>query len=304
MRYRLLATVSVAVLVIAGALPEALAYLKAGPPMAGPGHHRLKTTNGAPPLDGLASAAVAYSFRKLKTTYSGPGIRLRRASDNAEQDISFLGHIPGLGAPLDVATAMSYCASTSCFVAKWYNQSGVAGRDALRLLSQQPTLVFGCAPNGSPCIRATPAGQLLGTDVPHVAPVMPTTFGTVANRSTGSGQCYWPVQYTANNSVSGGAVGQWVLTGGAGGTITAAAADTVWHAAVGVLAGASSVLRIDAAETAGTATGSTTADAFIPIWSATATDCDVGEVIVWSGYALTPAERAALTANQKSHWGF
>ena len=40
------------------------------------------------PLDNL-SAAAAYSLRKLRTAYTGPAIRVRRSSDNAETDIGF-----------------------------------------------------------------------------------------------------------------------------------------------------------------------------------------------------------------------
>ena len=32
---------------------------------------------------------TAYSLRKVISSYSGPAIRVRRSSDNAEQDISF-----------------------------------------------------------------------------------------------------------------------------------------------------------------------------------------------------------------------
>jgi hypothetical protein len=36
-------------------------------------------------------AALAYGLRKLRTAYKGSAIRVRRSSDNAEQDIGFLG---------------------------------------------------------------------------------------------------------------------------------------------------------------------------------------------------------------------
>lgn len=43
-------------------------------------------------LDTYPNAAVAYSLRKLRTAYSGSAIRVRRSSDNAEQDIAFVGN--------------------------------------------------------------------------------------------------------------------------------------------------------------------------------------------------------------------
>jgi hypothetical protein len=41
-------------------------------------------------LDTYSGAAVAYSLRQLSSTYTGSAIRVRRSSDNAEQDISFV----------------------------------------------------------------------------------------------------------------------------------------------------------------------------------------------------------------------
>lgn len=43
-------------------------------------------------LDTYTNAAVAYSLRKLRTAYSGSAIRVRRSSDNTEQDIAFSGN--------------------------------------------------------------------------------------------------------------------------------------------------------------------------------------------------------------------
>jgi hypothetical protein len=42
-------------------------------------------------LDLYPGAAAAYSLRKLRNAYSGSAIRVRRSSDNAEQDINFVG---------------------------------------------------------------------------------------------------------------------------------------------------------------------------------------------------------------------
>jgi len=42
-------------------------------------------------LDTYTGAAVAYSLRQLRTAYTGAAIRVRRSSDNAEQDINFVG---------------------------------------------------------------------------------------------------------------------------------------------------------------------------------------------------------------------
>lgn len=40
-------------------------------------------------LDTYSGAAAAYSLRKLSSSYSGPALQIRRASDNVEVDVSF-----------------------------------------------------------------------------------------------------------------------------------------------------------------------------------------------------------------------
>lgn len=70
-------------------------------------------------LDLYPSASVAYSLRKLSSTYTGNAIRVRRASDNTEQNIGFdaLGN-------LDTTALTSFCSGTNGFVTTWYDQSG------------------------------------------------------------------------------------------------------------------------------------------------------------------------------------
>ena len=43
-------------------------------------------------LDTYPNAAVAYSLRKLRSAYTGNAIRVRRSSDNTEQDFGFIGN--------------------------------------------------------------------------------------------------------------------------------------------------------------------------------------------------------------------
>jgi hypothetical protein len=50
------------------------------------------TTAGLLLLDTYSGAAVAFSLRKLNSSYSGNAIRVRRSNDNAEQDIGFVNN--------------------------------------------------------------------------------------------------------------------------------------------------------------------------------------------------------------------
>jgi hypothetical protein len=86
-------------------------------------------------LDDYPNASVAYSLRKLKTAYTGSAIKVRRSSDNTEQDIGFVGN------ELDTSSLLSFVGAGDGFVSKWYDQSG-AGNDALQsTASNQPLIV-------------------------------------------------------------------------------------------------------------------------------------------------------------------
>lgn len=288
--------------ILAGLLGLAAAPVLAQGVGFGLGMHDVvvRAGGGAAPLDAFAQPSGAYSFRKLRTAYTGNAIRIRRASDNAELNIGFLGFVPGLGAPWDEAAAVAHCAATTCFGRTWYDQSGLGKDIGNATPANQPQLIFNC--NGAlPCLRTT-AAQVLQTVSATYVPVPPITFSAVANRSAGTGVCYWPFQYNVNSLSSRSAVAnQWLLFAGTG--LAVVAADNAWHSGIGVVNGALSVVRIDGVETTGTTTGGTTAGALVGFWGAAATTCNAAEVIAWDSYAMPPAERAVWGANQKSFWG-
>lgn len=70
-------------------------------------------------LDTYEGAAAAYSLRRLRSSYTGPAVRVRRASNNDELDIYF-----NRDGSLDTATLEAFCAGTDGFVKVWYDQSG------------------------------------------------------------------------------------------------------------------------------------------------------------------------------------
>jgi hypothetical protein len=87
-------------------------------------------------LDLYPSAAAAYSVRKLRSLYTGNAIRVRRSSDNTEQDIGFtaLGN-------LDTSALTSFCGSGNGFVTTWYDQSGNSRNATQTTASSQPQIV-------------------------------------------------------------------------------------------------------------------------------------------------------------------
>jgi SPP1 family predicted phage head-tail adaptor len=86
-------------------------------------------------LDLYPSAAAAYSLRKLRTAYSGSAVRVRRSSDNTEQDIGFVA------GQLDTASLLAFCGAGNGFVTSWYDQSGDARDAAQTTQANQPQIV-------------------------------------------------------------------------------------------------------------------------------------------------------------------
>ena len=86
-------------------------------------------------LDTYSGAAAAYSLRQLSSTYSGNAIKVRRASDNAEQDIAFANN------ELDTATLETFASGTDAFVTTWYDQSGNGNNATQTTASSQPKIV-------------------------------------------------------------------------------------------------------------------------------------------------------------------
>ena len=70
-------------------------------------------------LETYYGAGAAYSTRRIRTTYTGPALRVRRSSDNTELDINFVAN-----GDLDTAALLSFTGTSNGFVAKWYDQSG------------------------------------------------------------------------------------------------------------------------------------------------------------------------------------
>jgi hypothetical protein len=101
-------------------------------------------------LDLYPNAAAAYSLRKLKKTYTGSAIRVRRSSDNAEQDIAFTG------GQLNTTALLTFCGVGNGFVTTWYDQSGNAKNLVQTITAQQPYIVVSGAlitRNSKPYIR-------------------------------------------------------------------------------------------------------------------------------------------------------
>ena len=74
----------------------------------------------------LSNISFAFSMRVLESDYNGPLVRLRRASDNIEQDFGW-----GDNDIVDIAAINAWRAGSNVYMHTWYDQSGL-GRDAVQ----------------------------------------------------------------------------------------------------------------------------------------------------------------------------
>ena len=124
-------------------------------------------------LDTYTNAAVGYSLRKLSSAYTGSAIRVRRSSDNTEQNIGF-----DASGNLDTTSLLSFVGAGDGYVTTWYDQSGDISNNnptwpgftnktmIQTTASRQPTIVSGGSlilRNGKPTVKYQPNSWLYTT---------------------------------------------------------------------------------------------------------------------------------------------
>jgi len=100
---------------------------------------------GITPILDIYTAALAYSFRKLRTAYAGSCIKVRRSSDDATQDIGFSAGI------LDTASLLTFIGVGNGYIDTLYDQSGNSQDLGNPVTTKQPLIAIGgalCLYNG------------------------------------------------------------------------------------------------------------------------------------------------------------
>jgi hypothetical protein len=136
-------------------------------------------------LDNYGGASTAYSLRKLSSTYTGNAIRVRRSSDNTEQNIGF-----DANGNLDTTSLLSFVGAGNGFVTIWYDQSGNTNNMLQTTANLQPKIVSSGVvntTNSKPSIRFQSSG-LYNTQPTFSAPI--SIFSVINNNST-SGSNYF-----------------------------------------------------------------------------------------------------------------
>lgn len=230
-------------------------------------------------------------------------INIRRASDNSTTDVVIL-----TSGFLDTASANAFCASTTCYVTKFYDQSGNGTDLSQATAANQPSLTFGCL-GAFPCIHFAGAQRLFSAAIAAIP--QPLSYSAVAER-TGN--------LTAYNAIVSGGGSPYAEMGfnNAANTVylyagnvapTANATDNIWHSLNSVFndSANATVMNVDGADTSlasGTGTGTTTeldmgsrSDGTNPLTG------NIAEVGVWAS-GLTAGNRSSVSTDQHAAYGF
>ena len=148
-------------------------------------------------LDTYSGASVAYSLRKLSSTYTGNCIRVRRSSDNTEQNIGFVNNV------LDEASLLTFCGAGNGFVTTWYDQSGNSKNATNSTAITQPQIVTSGVVNK---IGSLPVMNTLNKDLVNTQTNSTTqaTFSVFQNETTGSAFLYGLPMTTVASGTYGG----------------------------------------------------------------------------------------------------
>lgn len=133
-------------------------------------------------LDIYPNATAAYSMFKLKSSYTGYCMKVRRSSDDTEQDIGFVNNY------LDTASLLSFVGANSGYISKWYDQSGNVNDAVQATNANQPRIVNSGTLdsfNGRAMYK-TLDGTLMTLPVPNIAGNSTVNYFEVANHTYGN----------------------------------------------------------------------------------------------------------------------
>jgi len=103
----------------------------------------------------VPSITAAYGMRRLRTAYTGSILRIRRSSDNTEQDIGYTAT-----GDLDTSAISTFIGGGNGYIVNWYDQSGNAYTASQSTTANQP-LYVASGQNGGPIGRWDTTDRLL-----------------------------------------------------------------------------------------------------------------------------------------------
>jgi hypothetical protein len=266
------------------------------------------------PGDVVSGAYLYVGVRAYTAAYAaahGNAFQLTRNSDSTQCNV-VLTTAGDLDATTpncagNTQTIIQFCTATTCLMSTGYDQTG-NGRNYTYLVGSTgfPVFTAGCV-NGHYCIT-TQAGDTGYGTATSLTVANPWTASMVASRNAASS---FQVVGASQDSLLYLGYANAANTARLANTaaVTGTASDGAFHAITGVANGASSVLAIDGAETTGTAGSTGPSGTPLCVWGSGA-GCianpfvgKFGELLIYSGTALTLGQRNSIKANQSAYYG-
>lgn len=249
----------------------------------------------------IVSGAEAWWGLRAYTSASigGNAVRLRRDSDDAEQDF-----VTVAGGGLNTSSISSFKGAANLFVVTLYDQTGNGFHVTQATLAQQPAFTLSGL-GSKPIVTCVGTSGLISAGTLTVS--QPLTMSWVGNHNGPSGQQSYLLpggnlqlgcNFDANN--------QAFLYAGVGVDPKPTVSDDAWHALQGVCNGSSSDVNVDGSVNTGNP-GSAGCDAAIYVFvnasSAQRFDGSFVEAGIW-GVAFSGANSTAMSTQQHAYWGF
>lgn len=258
-------------------------------------------------LDGLSIAATrAYSLRRLSANFTGSLIRVRRSSDNVEQDIGF-----NLANVLDTTALLAFVGANNGFIVKWYDQvTGTASATQATAASQPRIVSAGVLEtlNSLPTVNVIANTGLL--DFPGPSGTVAWGISAVVKRNAAAANNYFLGSGPGNTSTIKIDTGDKYST--YDGTTTGTGVDSFASAASNLsvisatrVSGSVVPYLNGSAKTAfngGTASMTMNAVGYAASVGFNAAG-QISEVIWWGADLTSGSTLTTVMANQKSYWG-
>lgn len=140
-------------------------------------------------LDVVTGSQAAHSLRKLKWS-AWLAIRVRRSSDNTEQDIWFQWQF------LDSATLLTFCSWTNGFITTYYDQTWNNNHFIMATAAAQPQIVTAWALTTTDGVNSRPASQFTASSDQFMT--LPSWFLNAATALSIIG--VWNIDLSTSNS--------------------------------------------------------------------------------------------------------
>ena len=289
---------------------------------------RLKYEGGSSfvgPFDLFTTPHRALSLRRLLASYTGPAIRVRRSSDDAEMNIGF-----DSDGGLDTSALLAFAGAGSAYVTTWYDQSGNVRNMTQATAAAQPRIVDSGVldtVSSRPAVAFDGTNDFLTSTITGLYAAGATTVASVA-RVGGSASAVILEELADNSTATGNqgsyrimrrvtTSGQWNWQLNAGNSQVYglnATGDTSWNDAQHQLFGIDTGSAISSWRDGVAAHASATATrGAVPTLQRTSLGASGGitpggfaiaafqELVLWGSDEST--DRAAISAAQKAFWG-